>query len=234
MRLKPGQSMLLVEHWKKQSMKAQKQITGNKGASKTRAALKRFLLKQHADLLKFIDGQARRNARRKGGLGRTVAVAMLAAALFAGCTTTRIDPVTGATNRVPDVARTEQVKAVAEQVSRSALRRAVKRFPAQADQITAYARGVGAVFCDMQATKQFSPETLLAGIETLAMPKIEDPDVQGYVQDARDVLVLAYRLAYADRFNAELDPNKWPAVVAEIFCTSIDQGLKDAGRPGVK
>ncbi len=159
----------------------------------------------------------------------TMLAVALSVGLITGCTTTGPNG-----TKVPDVARTEKVKAVAESVSTLVLRRALQRFPTEADEIARYARAVGAVFCEMQATKKFNPESLEAGIAAITLPLITDETVAAYVADARDVLKLTYRVFYADRFDAELPPEKWPAVVADVFCNSIDRGLKDSGRPGVK
>ncbi len=170
-----------------------------------------------------------------------LAAALLTAGLTSGCTTTRTTTTTnpdGTTNtvvvKVPDPVKTEKVKAVAESVSTLVLRRALQRFPKEADEIARYARAVGAVFCEMQATKKFNPESLEAGIAAIALPLITDEKVAAYVADARDVLKVTYRVFYADRFDAELPADKWPAVIADIFCNSIDRGLKDSGRAGVK
>lgn len=86
----------------------------------------------------------------------------------------------------------------------------------------------------MQRTKEFSPETLESALAGLLLPKIENPDVVRYVQTARNALLATYKIAYAKRFNAELDPNEWPAVVADIFCNAIDTALRDSGRNGVR
>jgi len=167
--------------------------------------------------------------------------AVLICGLLTACrttTTTRVVNPDGSTNvvvvKTADPAKTEKVKAVAEAVTTLALRRALERFPQDADAIALYARAVGTVFCDMQFTKRFDPETLEVGIAALLLPELRDPQVQGYVQDARDVLRVSYRIFWADRFNAELPADKWPAVVASIFCDSIDTALVDSGRPGIK
>ena len=165
---------------------------------------------------------------------KLIFLALLSALILCGCKTT-----TPQGQRVPDKAGTAKVVAVAEGVSRIALVQALKRFPSQADQIALYARAVGGIFCDMQRTKKFSPESLVAALDALANTPLSeewigDPAVREYVTDARDVLVTAYRIFYADRFSAELSPDEWPAAVAEIFCVSIDAGLKDSGREGVK
>ncbi len=162
---------------------------------------------------------------------------MIVTLLCAGCTTTKVTTNpdgTTTTTRVPDPVKTEKVKAVAETVSTMALRRALARFPQDSDEIAKYARAVGAVFCTMQSTKQFSPEVLEAAVAQLTLPLIKDTDAQTYIADARDVMRLVYRQFWADRFSAELPPEQWPAVVADIFCNSIDQALRDSGRAGVK
>ena len=168
-------------------------------------------------------------------------VSFLAIAIVTGCTTTKREVVTRpdgtlATNivKVPDKVKTEQVKDVSEAVVKVAMRRALQQFPNEAENIALYARAAGGVFCDMKATGKFSPETLEAGIYALVLPEITNKEALTYLQDARDLMLLTYRSFWRQRFEAELNPDKWPAVVAEIFCDSIDQGLKDSGRIGVK
>jgi hypothetical protein len=160
---------------------------------------------------------------------------------FTGCTTTRQEvrvlpdgSTTNVTVKVPDVATTAKVKSAADGLFSMGIRRSLARFPKEADTIAFYATAVGGVFCDMQARKQFDPSTLEAGIAALVLPHVEDPELKLWIADARDALRATYGILWADRFSAELPPDEWPAVVADIFCDSIDRGLKDSGRPGVK
>ncbi len=161
-----------------------------------------------------------------------LAVAALACGLLTttGCKTT--NPVTGV--REFDPAKTEKVKAFSENISKIVLRRALTRFTNEAPTIELYTRALGGVFCEMQRTKQFSPESLEAGVEALVLPKLENPEALAYMHDARDIIFATYRTFYSDRFTAELGPEDWLTAVADIFCNSIDQGLRDLGKPGVK
>jgi len=154
----------------------------------------------------------------------------LALVVLTACTTT--NPQTGA--KVPDKAKTEEVKAVAQGVVTFAITESLSQFPKDADTIALYARAAGGVFCDMKATKQFSPETLEASLFALALPEIKDAETRKYITTARNAVVAAYKIAYAKRFNAELNVDEWPYAVADIFCAAIDQGLKDSGRTGIK
>ena len=156
-------------------------------------------------------------------------ICIAVSALLTACHTT--DPSTG--QRVPDKAKTEQVKALVQGVTEFAFTEALAQFPQDADQIALYARAAGGVFCEMYHSKQFSPEALEAALSALLLPKIENPDTLRYVQTARNAILTTYRMAYAKRFNAELNPDEWPAVVSEIFCASLNQGLINSGRPGV-
>ncbi len=172
-------------------------------------------------------------------------ITLIAAALlvcgFTACTTTKTvitanpdGTTTTTTQKVPDPAKTEQVKALAKGVVTSALTEAYRQFPKDADQIALYARAAGGVFCTMSATKEFSPEVLESAIANLVLPQIKNEDTLRYVQLARNALLTSYEIAYSQRFNAELKADDWPLAVCEIFCSAIDQSLKDAGRPGVK
>lgn len=152
--------------------------------------------------------------------------------LVSGCKTRMIDPNTGEAVQKYDPVKTEQVKAAVEPVAAGALRRAIQAYPQNADEIAKYARAVGAVFCQMDTDKAFSPESLLAGLSAIDTPLNKLAD--GYVIDVKNAIVAVYRIYYAERFRAALPADQWPAVVSGIFCASIDQGLRDAGRPGIK
>lgn len=156
--------------------------------------------------------------------------------VLAGCHTTQVSTApdgTARTNRVYDVAKTEAVKAIAQGTVTFAFTEALAQFTNDANQIALYARAAGGVFCEMKATAEFSPETLEAALFNLALPRIENDDTRRYLQHARNLILSGYKVAYAKRFTAELSPEQWPYVVAEIFCNSINESLINSGRPGI-
>lgn len=150
-------------------------------------------------------------------VGATVTVPFMT-----GCTT--LNPATG--QHEFDPAKTDKVKAAVEGTLAIALRRVVS-----ADS-EAYLRTVGTVFCQMSSSGQFDPVFVADAVDR------STADLQGRADplliDAKDLLLVLYKINYADRFKYDLSGEKWPKNVADVVCTSIDQALKDSGRPGVK
>lgn len=128
-----------------------------------------------------------------------------------------------------DPVKTEQVKAAIHPVAAGAVRRVIQKHPAKAAEIADYFRSVGNIFCAMEANTNFTVAYLTAEVDRLVTPAISD----SYVIDVKNALVALYRINYADRYRAELSPERWPVHVASVFCHAIDTGLKDAGQPGV-
>lgn len=166
------------------------------------------------------------------------AIGLLIAPL--GCKTAQITAIVnpdGTTNyltvKTPDIAKTTQVKAAANTMTRIAFRRVLTTFPQEADTVELYARGAGEVLCQMHVTGRFDPLDLSAGLSDLVLPEIHNPQVKLLVQDARDMLIGLYTSFYNQRFAAELPSHEWPGAVAEVLCKSIDQALIDVGRAGV-
>jgi hypothetical protein len=145
-------------------------------------------------------------------------VLLAALTLLTGCQTAgQYDPV-----------KTEQVRAAIEPIAAGAVRRIVLKDPAKAEATGNYFRQVGAVFCEMKASGNFSPETLIASLQGIQRPDNQD------IADAIAVMVALYRIQWGNRFKAELPPDKWPYQIASFFCDAIDQGLRDAGQAGAK
>lgn len=153
---------------------------------------------------------------------RTLLTMMAAAALLVGCRTTDggYDPV-----------RTEQVKAALQPAVSTAITAILtKDKPEKAQEIAAYFRAIGGIFCEMARTKTFSPSFLVAEIN-----KIFDEHVKGeiIVIAVKNSLVSLYTIFYEARHRAELSEQEWPFHVSDLFCKSIGQGLVDAGLPGI-
>lgn len=149
-----------------------------------------------------------------------------AVCIFAGCRST--NPTTG--QREYDPVKTEQVKAAIEPIAAGAIRRVLQNSPQHSDQIAGYLRSIGGIFCAMETNGNFSAEYLITEADKLTAPLLKD----NYVVDIKNAILALYRINYADRFKAELPPDKWPRHVASLFCASIDRGLKDAGKPGIR
>ncbi len=133
---------------------------------------------------------------------------------------------------VYDSVKTDQVKAALTPITASVVRRVILTSPQHADEIALSSRAVGSVFCSAAASGSLGPEQVLAAVDaaTAGLQAGVDPEII----DAKNALLAIYRIFYGDRFRAELPADKWPRHVADLICASIDQGLKDAGKPGVK
>lgn len=153
-------------------------------------------------------------------------ITLLAVCAVTGCKST--NPTTG--QREYDPVKTEQVKAAIEPIAAGAIRRVIQNSPEHADEIANYLRSVGSIFCSMETNGSFSAEYLVREADRLTAPMLRD----NYVVDIKNAILALYRINYADRFRAELPSDKWPRHVAALFCASIDRGLRDAGKPGVR
>ena len=147
-----------------------------------------------------------------------------------GCTTKVIDPATGQSTTQFDPVKTEQVKALLEPIGAGAVRRIITNSPQHSDEIAGYFRAVGSVFCQMSANNDFDPAYLI-GAADAATAKFQ-ANVPQEAIDVKNALVALYKVNFEGRFRAELPPDKWPKNVADVICVSIDQGLKDSGKPG--
>lgn len=156
---------------------------------------------------------------------------LLAVAIVTGCTTTTTDA-NGVKIKVYDPVKTQQVKDAIAPVISSVVRRVVLNSPQHSDEIAGYFRAVGGVFCSASASGQLGPEQVVAALDaaTVRLQQGVEPEII----DGKNLLLALYKINYGDRFKAELPPDKWPKNVADIICDSIHQGLKDAGKPGVK
>lgn len=161
-------------------------------------------------------------------------------ALTPGCMTTETvsystndvtHVVTGLTNTSTklDPAKLSQVENALEPVVAGATRRVLRNSPQHSDEIALYLRSVGTVFCDMHDSGRFEPAYLIDAADKIATPQLEDD----YVIDIKNAAIAIYKIAWGDRFTAELPPDQWTGQICTLICTSIDVGLKDAGKPGV-
>jgi hypothetical protein len=142
-----------------------------------------------------------------------------------------VNPATGVSEF--DQAKTEKVKAAIAPLITGPIRRVLAKNPQHAAEISNYIRSVGEVFCLMDSQKKFSPEFLVDQLNKLTAPAIVGINDE-LILSARDAVIALYKINYADRFNAELPPDQWPAQVANLLCGAIDQALKDSGQPGIK
>ncbi len=122
----------------------------------------------------------------------------------------------------------EQMQAALLPVGAGAVRRAILNSPEHADATADYARAVSEVFCGMSDTSQFDPTFLILALDT-ATANMQD-GVDPLVIDAKNALIAIYRIAWADRYRAELPPEGWLKFTADFVCASIRQGLRDAGQ----
>ena len=152
---------------------------------------------------------------------------------FTGCTTTST-VANGVTNVVTtiDPNRLNQIKAALEPAAASVLRRAIQNSPQHAAEISAYARELGTVFCQMQANNNFDPTYLLKAADDLTSKYQASlgPDVL----DGKNAALALYQICFADKLTVQLPNNLWMRAVCGLFCDSINQALTDAGQLGIK
>ncbi len=134
--------------------------------------------------------------------------------------------------RVYDPVKTQQVKDAVAPVIGSIVRRVINNSPQHAAEIASYFHAVGAVFCSASQTGQLGPEQVLAALDAATSELQAGLDDE--IIDGKNLLLALYKINYGDRFKAELPPDQWPKNVADVICESIDRGLKDAGKPGVR
>jgi hypothetical protein len=154
-------------------------------------------------------------------------VLSLLALLTLGCKTVN----TASGQKEYDPVKTEQVKAAFEPLLSSPVRRILLNSPKHAAETGTYFRGVAGVFCAMATSKQFTPEFLIAALDSLAAPKIGDRYQE--VLDVKNALVAAYTIFYASRHRAELPETGYLLHISDFICSAINRALKDAGQEGV-
>lgn len=159
--------------------------------------------------------------------GALVAAFAVACVLWlTGCTILNPDG-----TRTYDPVKSAQVVAALTVPVQETVRRVIVNSPQHSDEIAAYFRAVGNVFCRMEATGQFTPDQLIAEVEKATQPL--QTKVDPLAITVKNTAVALYTIFYSQRHTAQLSPEKWPAHVAKLFCTAIDVGLTDAGKGGV-
>ncbi len=153
----------------------------------------------------------------------------LAIAQFNACTTvTKVeDGVTNALQLI-DPVRLAQARDALEPAASSVLRRAILRSPEHADEIAAYARAVQSVFCSMVEARNFSPAYLIDAANAATAPLQSEASAE--IIDAKNAAIALYKIFYGDQLTWEIPDSAWPMAISQLFCESIDQALKDAGR----
>jgi hypothetical protein len=163
-------------------------------------------------------------------------VAALAAVLaFApGCTKSTLTTVTdGVTNTVTKTVIStntlSDVRDVLEPVVAGGIRAALQNSPEHSEEIALYMRAVGTVFCDMSANHQFSPVYLVDALNQALVPNISN----AVAVDIKNAAVAIYKIAFGNRFTAEIPADEWASQVCLLICDSVDTGLRDAGKSGI-
>jgi hypothetical protein len=160
-------------------------------------------------------------------------VAVISTLMLGTQSCTTVPDVTG-TNFVTyiDPVKLAQVEAAIQPAASSVLRRAILNSPQHADEIAGYARAVGSVFCQTANTGQFSPSQVLAAADraTAGLQTSMPPEAI----DGKNAALALYTILWNDKLTTNVPTNGWPYAVCNVFCRSIDQALKDAGKPGVQ
>lgn len=161
---------------------------------------------------------------------RTLLTAVVLAASLALVACKSTNPATG--KKEYDPVKTEQVKAAVEPILASGVRRVLANNPEHGDEIAGYMRSVGYVFLSASESGELGPEQIIEAADraTAGLQNGVDPAII----DGKNALIALYRILYGDRFKAELPPDKWPKHVADVIAQAVDQGLKDAGKPGLR
>lgn len=121
-------------------------------------------------------------------------------------------------------------KQVVQRIGIDAVCRAVQTTPIEyRDSVGEYFRKVGFQFCQMPTSGDFTYSALEKAVNEIPSPLITDT----YFLDVKSTLLSLYKLSYADRLRAEIPPNRWLEQISQVFCESISEGLKDAGKAGV-
>lgn len=147
---------------------------------------------------------------------------------------------TGCKTRQPDgtvvfdPVKTQNVKDALQAPIERAAARIIVNSPQHSAEIAKYFAAVGLVFCEMKDSGQFDPTTLLAGLDRALPANVGSDETFQYLLDFKSAAAALYKQFWNDRFRAELPPDQWPYQVADLFCASIDQALKDAGQPGIR
>jgi len=148
------------------------------------------------------------------------------------CTITKIDPVTGQPVKVYDPVKTQQVKDAVLPITASTVRRVLENNPTKAVEIASYFRAIGTPFCSIAATGLVDLNLLTNVLDAATASRIGKLDPVAI--ELKNTLLALFKVFYADRFKAELPPEAWTRNIADVICSALDQGLKDAGLTGIK
>lgn len=149
-----------------------------------------------------------------------IAVLLVGCCLIVGCTTT--DPNTG--EPVYDPVKTEQSKAIIEQTIAGAIASIE-----MSDDVQRYLNYSANTLCELKDREAIAPSVLAKNLSDAL-------DAEGVIGDtyaiaAKNVIVALYQINYAERGNADLDPEKFMWHILDSMCTAIRQGLRDKGFP---
>lgn len=141
-----------------------------------------------------------------------------------GCTTT--DPNTGQV--VYDPVTTENVKSAVKPFTTSLVRRVIlDTKESDREKVASYFRSVGVVFCSA-GDQSLSVSDIVKGANELRL----DIDNASLIYDAKGLMVGLLEI-WSRKNQLEMNPEKWPYHVCDIFCQSIDQALVEAEFEGV-
>lgn len=123
----------------------------------------------------------------------------------------------------------EQLKPAIDLICIHTVTRAIQRDSKQSENVANAFRQIGRVFEGMQTNVNYSVEYASKEIHAIQFP----PEAPEYAEHVRGLIVMLYRVAYAERNSAEMIPTEWLWKICKLFRDSISTGLKDAGREGV-
>lgn len=122
--------------------------------------------------------------------------------------------------------------AVSGSVSSIYRRVMARQEPEEAAHVAHYVSALGALFCSMQETGNFSPDDLMDAANTATIGL--QARLPAEVIDAKNALVALYVFAFNDTVSVQIEHDEWVGVASGVVCQALDQALVDSGQPGIR
>jgi hypothetical protein len=104
--------------------------------------------------------------------------------------------------------------------------------PERAARVAGYVSALGALFCNMQETGNFSPDDLIEAANAATTEL--GAHLPGEIIDAKNALVALYVFASNDTVSVQVEGDEWMGVASAVVCRALDQALVDSGQPGIR
>lgn len=153
-----------------------------------------------------------------------LAAIILAIGILGGCMT--VPP--GGGDPVYDATKTEQVKAAIQPLVVSGVRRAISSHT----NAIPYVQSIATTFAVARDSSAWDPYVVALALDAQFGALPMDKEWAQIVLDLKNAVFALYQIFYAERFQAELDPEKWGWHVTDIIANSLEQALKEAQATG--